>query len=145
MSLSLKFVLIQRKFSLLVLNCGLPGLFYFWYISRNCPTYVLLLSTLCPTSFLIQKLSWKLKLVFNVRALSTSNRRIYCQHWMGQVHECSARKQPYPNASKGACTQCDEIFTQLYPNVIEVNNVSQLMSVPYWFHVLICHITIVYQ
>ena len=115
MSLSLKFVLIQRKFSLLVLNCGLPGLFYFWYISRNCPTYVLLLSTLCPTSFLIQKLSWKLKLVFNVRALSTSNRRIYCQHWMGQVHECSARKQPYPNASKGACTQCDEIFTQLYP------------------------------
>jgi len=41
---------------------------------------------------------------------------------MGQVHKCSARKQPYPNASKGACTQCDKIFTQ---------NESQLMSVPY--------------
>ena len=48
---------------------------------------------------------------------------------MGQVHKCSARKQP--NASKGTCTQCDEIFTQPYPNVIEVSNESQLMSVPY--------------
>ena len=46
---------------------------------------------------------------------------------MAQVHNCSARKQPYPNASKEACTQCDEMFTQPYPNVIE----SQLMSVPY--------------
>ena len=51
---------------------------------------------------------------------------------MGQVHKCSARKQPYPNASKGACTQYDEIFTQPYPNVIEVSNESQLMSVPYY-------------